>query len=54
MQDTLFVVYHLGPFFITVGALMALLVISQALLFVQVGRLRKELATHVAEGETAK
>jgi len=44
MHDTLFVVYHLSGFFITAAALLILVVIAQAIQFVQIAKLRKQVS----------
>ena len=43
MYYTPFAVYHIAPFFITVGVLIVLLVVAQVILFVQTGKLRKRV-----------
>ncbi len=44
MHDTLFVVYHLSPFFIIVATLLILIVIAQAIQFVQIAKLKKQVS----------
>jgi hypothetical protein len=43
MHDTLFVVYHLSAFFIIVVALLILIVLAQAIQFVQIAKLKKRV-----------
>jgi hypothetical protein len=54
MYSTLYVVYHMGAFFITIAALFAALAVGQVILFVQVRKLKTQVANYLAESRKVK